>query len=147
VADLDGKEWNFQLGPGLHHALWLCGHLTTAQESLVFKRCLGQEGVLEEEFRAHFSIGGPVPGPDEHSFPRPKVVLAAMDALHARTLKAIRSMSDELLAEPAFAADGKSKHPFYDTKLGAITHLARHEAFHAGQLAMLRRLMGKPFLR
>ena len=47
---------------------------------------------------------------------------------------------------PAFGKDG-GKHPHYDTKLEAIGHISRHEAFHAGQLATLRRLLGKSFLR
>ena len=56
-------------------------------------------------------------------------------------------MSDSLLDEPAFGADGKSPHPHYKDKRGAVAHCNRHEAFHAGQLAMIRRLLGKTFLR
>ena len=73
-------------------------------------------------------------------------VRSAMKTTHAATTEAIRGMSDALLAEPAFAADG-SPHPLYRDKCGAIAHCARHEAFHAGQIATIRRLLGKPFLR
>ncbi|MCP4245745.1 MAG: DinB family protein [bacterium] len=147
VQDLDGDEWTFQPQPGLHHALWLCGHLATAEETLVFHRCLGEAGPVDPAFRAHFGIGQPVTSAGEHDFPPPAEVLATMADVHAKTLAAIRQMSDEFLNEPAFGPDGKTKHPHYDTKAGAVTHLARHEAFHAGQIALLRRLMGKPFLR
>ena len=52
----------------------------------------------------------------------------------------------DLQSEPAFGKDG-AVHPHYTDKLGAVSHCARHEAFHAGQLATIRRLLGKPFLR
>jgi hypothetical protein len=45
---------------------------------------------------------------------------------------------DEALAEP---------HPRFKTKLAAIEYSPHHEAVHAGQIALLRRLMGKQPLR
>jgi hypothetical protein len=69
-----------------------------------------------------------------------------MDEMHRGTLEAIAGMTDALLAQPAWGKDG-APHPHYKTKLGAVTHCARHEAFHAGQLALIRRLRGKSFLR
>ena len=50
------------------------------------------------------------------------------------------------LARPASGKDG-NPHQHYQTVRGAVTHCNRHEAFHAGQLALIRRLLGKPFLR
>jgi hypothetical protein len=38
-------------------------------------------------------------------------------------------------------------HAVFKTKLGAIEFSPQHELVHAGQIAMLRRLMGKPPLR
>ena len=55
-------------------------------------------------------------------------------------------MDDALLAERAYGADG-ARHPHYDDKSGAVSHCNRHEAFHAGQIATIRRLLGKSFLR
>ena len=147
IADLQGDDWTFQPGPGLHHALWLCGHLATSQDTLIFDRCLGRTGELDAVFRAHFPLGVPVASAQEHSYPSPREVLDQMESMNVRTLEAIRGMSDGLLAEPAYAKDGKSRHPHYENKLGAVTHLSRHEAFHAGQIALLRRLLGKPALR
>jgi hypothetical protein len=37
--------------------------------------------------------------------------------------------------------------PLFKTKLGAIEWCAQHEFVHAGQIALLRRLMGKAPLR
>ncbi len=145
-ADLRGDDWVFQPGTGLAHPLWLCGHLAVSQQTLIFGRCLGRT-ILDDSFVKHFPIGGPVKSAKEHDYPRVEHVLEVMADVHVKTLEAVRGMSEALLAEPAYAADGKSAHPHYRDKLGVVTHCNRHEAFHAGQLAMIRRLLGKAFLR
>jgi hypothetical protein len=146
IADLRGPDWAFQPAPGLAHALWLCGHLACSENLLVHVRVLGTKGVLEETFTKHFSIGGPVKSAAEHDFPPLETVLQTMDDVHRKTLDALRGASDALLAELCSGAEGKP-HPHYQDKRGAVVHCARHEAFHAGQIAMIRRLLGKPFLR
>jgi hypothetical protein len=147
LADLKGGDWTFQPATGLAHPLWLCGHLASSQDLLIFVRCLGRPSGLPAGFKEHFPMGGPVKSAKEHDYPPVETVLSVMREVHTRTLSAIRGMSDALLAEAAFAGDGKSPHPHYRDKRGCVAHCNRHEAFHAGQLALIRRLQGKPFLR
>jgi len=146
IADLKGDDWFFQPAPGLAHPLWLCGHLAVSQHTLVWVRCLGHT-ILVDEFTKHFPIGGPVKSVKDHHYPSVENILATMEDVHEQTCAAVRKLSDEFLEQPAFAGDGKSPHPHYNDKRGAIAHCNRHEAFHAGQIAMIRRLLGKPFLR
>jgi hypothetical protein len=146
IADLKGDDWSFQPQPGLAHPLFLCGHLAVSQNVLIHVRCLKTAG-LDESFAAHFPIGGQIKSVREHAYPSLDAVLQTLHDVHRRTVAAVRGMSDALLAEPAYAADGKSFHPHYRDKRGAVSHCARHEAFHAGQIAMIRRLLGKTFLR
>ena len=145
IADLKGGDWTFQPAPGLAHALWICGHLATAQHSLIHIRCLGQ-GVIDDVFKEHFRIGAAVRSPNEHEYPAVETVLATMAEVQHKSLEAIRGMDDAFLGEPASGPGGKP-HPLFDDRRGAISHASRHEAFHAGQLALIRRLLGKPFLR
>ncbi len=145
LADVVGDDWIWQPQPGLQHALWICGHLACAQELLLFQRCLGRS-VLDGDFLSHFPIGGPIKSGAEHDWPDPAVVREKMDQMQTATLETVATLDDELLGEPAFGQDGAT-HPHYDTKLGAVSHIARHEAFHAGQLATIRRMLGKNFLR
>jgi len=145
VADLTGDEWTFQSSAGGQHALWLCGHMTTAQEYLIFQVCL-TDPKLDASFRDHFPIGTAIKSKAEYSWPAPAEVLAKMAEIQELTENAVRPMEDALLDEPAFGRDG-SKHPHFDTKLSAVGHAVRHEAFHAGQIASLRKAMGKNFLR
>lgn len=147
IADLRGDDWTFQPAPGLAHALWICGHLASSENTLIHVRCLNSKGIVDPAFAAHFPIGGPVRSAAEHDYPPLALVMETMSKVHEQTLRAIRGMSDALLAELAFAADGKTPHPHYRDKAGVVAHCCRHEAFHAGQIAMIRRLLGKSFLR
>ena len=146
IDDLQGDDWSYQPGPGLGHALWHCGHLTSAQDTLIHTRCL-DHSIIDRTFGDHFPIGGPVKSTAEHDYPSVDEVVAGMADMHAKTCAAVRTMTDDLLAEPAFGKDGKTPHPHYTDKVGAICHCNRHEAFHAGQLSLIRRLLGKTFLR
>ncbi len=145
LSGFEAEDWTYQPATGLQHALWICGHLATAQDTLVFQRCLGKS-ILSEGFRRHFPIGAPIKSAGEYPWPATEDVPRKMEEMQAATLKAVAGMSDALLAEPAAGKNG-APHPHYATKLGAISHLDRHEAFHTGQVATIRRLLGKPFLR
>lgn len=144
-ADLEEADWSFSPAPGLAHPVWICGHLAVAQHLLVHVRCLGSS-VLDDAFVRRFPIGGPVPSVATGGYPPRAEIMQVMDRVHQQTIEAVRGMSDALLAEPAYGANGQP-HPHYDNKLGAVLHCGRHEAFHAGQLATIRRLRGKAFLR
>jgi hypothetical protein len=145
IADLTGDDWTFQPAPGMAHALWICGHLASAQETLIFNRVL-DKSVLDTSFKMHFPIGSPIKSADEYDWPTPETVLSKMSEMQSASEDAILGIDVALLDEPAYGKDG-GRHPHYDTKAGAISHMTRHEAFHAGQLASLRRLLGKAFLR
>lgn len=146
IADLRGDDWSFQPAPGLAHPHYLIGHLAVSQHVLVFVRCLGSP-LLPDSFTAHFPIGAAIRATCEHNYPPLADVLRVFEETHTATIGAVRDMSDELLLEPAYAADGISPHPHYRDKLGAVSHCGRHEAFHAGQIGTIRRLRGKSFLR
>ncbi len=145
LADLVSDDWAFSPGPGLPHPLWLCGHMAVAQHLLVHVRCL-DAGVLDAEWLNHFPIGADVKSTTAHDYPPIQRIREIMDEVHTKTLSAIKGMDDAMLAQPAFGLNG-STHPHYKDKAGAVAHCSRHEAFHAGQLATIRRLLGKPFLR
>ncbi len=145
MADIEGGDWFFQPAPGLPHILWLCGHIGFAEHLLILTRCLGGPAP-EDDFGRHFPIGGPVLSAAEHDYPSPDIVLKKMADIHAEVLTAVAGMSESLLNEPCYGKDG-AIHPHYKTNLGAVMHCIRHEGFHAGQIATIRRLLGKGFLR
>lgn len=142
LADFEGEDWTFQPGSGLAHATWICGHLAVAQNSLLFQRVL-ERPVLDDAFIAHFKLGQPVAPADSHPYPPLDEIRRVMDQTHQATLEAVRSLASSKLVEPAPGPP----HPHFQNVLGLVTHIGRHESFHTGQLATIRRLRGKTFLR
>ncbi|MCA9242597.1 MAG: DinB family protein [Phycisphaerales bacterium] len=146
IADLKGDDWTFQPGRGMGHALWLCGHLACAEDLLVNIRALNRPSVIDPVFGSHFAIGEECKSAKDHQYPKAEEITRIMAMTHQQVVDAVREMSDATLAEPAFGKDG-APHPHYSDKRGLLSHCARHEAFHAGQIATIRRLLGKGFLR
>jgi uncharacterized damage-inducible protein DinB len=145
IADLTGDDWTYQPKPGLHHCLWLCGHLACAESLLILVRCAGQNDP-NAAFSRHFQIGKPISDAKSGDFPSHDAVVETMAATHLAVMAVIQEMDDEVLDQPCFGKDG-AIHPHYRTNAEAIVHAVRHEGFHAGQIAMIRRLLGKTFLR
>src|SRR5450755_4734395 len=64
------------------------------------------------------------------------------DGVHALSLAELAGRTDEEMDVPL-----DQPRPLFKTKLGAVEWCAQHEFVHAGQIALLRRLMGKAPLR
>jgi hypothetical protein len=63
-------------------------------------------------------------------------------AVHQQALTELGQWTDAELDVPV-----EQPHPVFKTKLGSVEWCSQHELVHAGQIAFLRRLMGKPPLR
>jgi uncharacterized damage-inducible protein DinB len=71
------------------------------------------------------------------AYPTPAEIRQVFDSVHRRSLEETSALSDAVLAEPA------SPHARFSTKGGALTWCAEHEMLHAGQIGLLRRLLGQ----
>jgi len=73
-------------------------------------------------------------------FPRSDSILEAWERVAARTAPALDEVTAEALEAPA-----PRQFPVDDpTLLGALSFLAQHEAYHVGQLGLIRRAIGLP---
>ena len=130
--------------PGVGHVAWQLGHLAVSQIALVHHRCLGKpvDACIDPALRE--SLGkGSTPIADPSKYPSIAEIKALFDKTQEQVIATIRNMSDEELDAPA----GTEPHPLFSTKGGALGTAAMHEAFHAGQIAMSRRIWGKKPLR
>lgn len=118
--------------PGGNCANWIVGHLTNVQN--VIMKAIGQPPVWESEQLGNAGWD-PITGPHK---------AIAWDAMRDRILgsrdrcvAAISSLSDAQMAEPV-------PHPFGGTASRAevLALGAFHQAYHAGQLAIARRVAG-----
>ena len=145
LEDLSDEEWFWQ-PPGLAtHIAWQVGHLTIAEYGLCLHQVRGgnpdDASFLPERLKHEYGIGStPAPGADRN-LPLDEM-RTAFEEVHRRTLTELATVTDDQLAEPV-----KRPRPMFRTKGESIWWSSHHECVHAGQIALLRRQMGKAPLR
>jgi len=145
LADIGPEEWfTMPAGCGTHVA-WQVGHLAMAEYGLCLFRQRGRAEVdsslMTSSFRKAFSRGS-TPEPDPAKNPTPAEIRDIFEKVHAQVLLEVPRLTAETLAEPV-----DMPYAAYPTKLGALLFCSHHEMLHAGQLGMLRRLLGKQPVR
>ncbi len=128
------------------HIAWQAGHIAMAQYGLTLFRQRGRDREVDNElmsskFRKLF-MRGTKPEADREKYPAPGEIVEVMDRVHEQTLVEIAGFDGEQLDEPADAP-----HAAFATRYGALLFAGQHEMIHAGQIGMLRRMMGKQPLR
>jgi uncharacterized damage-inducible protein DinB len=134
-ANLEGmtpEQSLAQPSPGGNCANWILGHLTNVQNGVM--QLIGEKPVWESEKLARAGsdpITGPAGAIDWS--PLRDHFLGSRD----RCVAAISTLSEEALAESV-------PHPFGGTcsRAELLNTLAFHQAYHAGQLAVSRRIAG-----
>jgi hypothetical protein len=138
----DPAAWFDQPADGVTHIAWQVGHLATLQYRLALERMRGRrpedERLIAQRFMASF-VRESVPNPDPLANPSPEHLRQVFDRVHRQALHELEALTEEDLREPALMP-----HPLFDTKLGSLLWCAQHEMLHAGQIGLLRRLLGYP---
>lgn len=125
---------------------WQVGHLTFSQYGLLMFRIHGRaEGDMQlfpSRFRKAFARGSDpaAAAVDQWSA---EELLQRMEAVHQAALAGLGpSLPTDVLFEPV-----DMPYAVYPIKLGAILFCPLHEQIHAGQIGLIRRLLGLPPVR
>ncbi len=140
IEDICDDDW-FRAPQGcLTHVAWQIGHLAFGQWVLALSIPRGHkqadEQLISAEFRKRFGRGSE-PRLDPEDNPPVTEIIETFHGVHERVLTELANLNDERLSEPAGV-----EHPMFKTKLGALTWCVHHEYTHAGQISLLRRLLG-----
>ena len=136
VGDFAAGDWRVRDGAG-HTPRWITGHVATHRLRLV-----GLMGMppLAASWTAAFGRGtSDADVPEEFDM---KTAIQGFHDAHERIAQRWEQLTPADLAQPF----GRTLPDGSDTLGGAIRFLAWHEAYHFGQLGLLRRLAGKPGL-
>jgi len=140
IDNIDPANWFRQPSEGVTHVAWQVGHLAMAEYFLAIKRIRGQRpedaDLVSDDFLSLFEKGS-VPDPDPGKYPSPEEIRSVFDRVHRQTVEELKSLSGESLDEPS-----EPQHSMFSTKLGTLHWTAQHEFTHAGQIGLLRRLLG-----
>jgi len=141
IQHIDPADWFRMPGGEVTHVAWQVGHLAVAQFGLS-ARCIeaGSRQGIAEDFPRLFGKGS-VPVSDPGKYPTPAEIQNECDRVHQQTMTCLEQLPEDILDQPS-----TPEHPMFHTRLGALIWLAQHEFSHAGQIGLLRRLMGNDAL-
>lgn len=142
LDQIDESEWFWMPEPRVTHVAWQVGHLTFAQYRLALDRIRGERPEDSEFVSAEFlKIFGrdSFPDPDPSKYPSPGEIRATFERVHERVLLELPS-----LPESEWYAPILKPHSLFNRKIESLQWCSHHETIHAGQIGLLRRLMGKP---
>jgi hypothetical protein len=127
------------------HIGWQAAHLAIAQYGLCMFRQRDRRKEDAELFDGKYRKmygKGTTPDPEPAHNTPPEQILATLERVHQQSLRELAEIPDAQLAEPV-----DMPYAGYPTKLGALLFCSHHEFLHAGQIGLLRRLLGKQPLR
>jgi hypothetical protein len=145
LQGLSEEEWFWCPSEFATHIAWQVGHLAVAQYNLCLRRVRGRvaadESVISDRFFDYFKLGSH-PDPVPANNPPLAEILRVFHAVHQLAIAELATRSDTDLDVPV-----EQPHPAFKTKLEAVEYCPFHEFVHAGQIALLRRMMGKSPIR
>lgn len=133
-------QW-YEFPPGSpSHVAWQAGHITIAQYRLGLERIRGKKETDERFFPSkylqHFGKDS-VPQQNAGQYPKPSGILEVMHGVHEKIMEELSSIREDDLDLPPL-----TDHPLAKTRLACLQWCAHHEMVHAGQLGLIRRMLG-----
>ncbi len=135
-------DWFRMPAEGVTHVAWQVGHIAFAQYRLLLERVRGvrpdDEALISADFLRAFGRDSVV-NPDPAAYPSAAAIRAVFDAVYAKVMADLPAVPDAALEGPP-----ESPHRICTTKLQCLRWASHHETIHVGQIALLRRLFGRP---
>jgi len=145
IDDMPLDEWFRMPAEGVTHLAWQVGHIAMAQFRLCLERLRdlqpGDRDLISKDFIRLFNKGT-VPAADPGTYPPAAEIRAVFDRVYEAVMREAPAYTGDDLETPL-----TSPHPMFKTKLEALLFASKHELVHAGQIGLLRRLLGRPPLR
>ena len=145
LEDLTTDEWFWCPSELTTHIAWQVGHLAVSQYNLCMRRLRGRipedEKLISDSFIEVFKLGS-TPLADPAGNPPLEEIRSVFAAVQNHAIAELSALTDDELNVPV-----EQPHPVFKTKLEAVEYSWPHELVHIGQIALLRRLMGKRPLR
>jgi hypothetical protein len=140
IGDFTPDEWFWHPSEFVTHVAWQVGHLAFAQYCHCFWWIRGRwpedEALLPEKFLELFEMGSS-PTAEAAKYPTVEEIIRVFDGVYERAQTDVAQYSDEELDVPIHPSRPER------TKVKGLFWNVEHEFLHAGQIGLLRRLMGK----
>ena len=145
LKDVHERDWFCMPAGVATHLAWQVGHLAMAQYMLTLFRLRGktpEDATLVPKSVLKPFAKGTTPVADPAQYPPVDEILQVFHAVHARVMEELPNYREEDLTDTVV-----EPYAVYNTKLGSLLLCSHHEMVHAGQIGLLRRLLGKAPVR
>jgi len=130
---------------GGNHAIWILGHLAYMESVMIHQMIGGKETCPLGSYKELFDADGD-PSTNAASYPEIDELLSKYEDARTDTIAYIQSCTEESIDHPALGCPEEWK-PFFGTIAQCLDFIAHHPSLHFGQLADIRRSLGrKPIL-
>ena len=140
ISDVDEADWFTQPAECPAHLAWEIGHLAMAEYMLVLFRLRGKQPeddeIVSRAFRKAFAKGS-TPASVHGQFPDAVEIRRVFDAVHLRAMRELSEYTDDQLQQTIV-----EPYAVTNTTLGSLLFCAQHEMLHAGQIGLIRRMLG-----
>lgn len=145
LDDVEDELWLVKPDGCPTHIAWQVGHIAMAQYAVCLMRVRdaqpGDRDIMSRAFRKQFSKGTTPVEQSDSPF-SPAEIRNTFDAVHAQVMKEVPTFDEAELTKELAAP-----HEMFATKIAALHFSADHEMLHAGQIGLLRRMLGKAPVR
>lgn len=140
VDQIDIADWFRMPTPRVTHVAWQIGHLAMAQYRLSLERIRGarpeDSALISTEFLQLFGKES-IPHPNSSRYPEPREIRAVFERVHQQVLEELPEIPEAEWFSPPV-----KPHSLFNRKIDSLFWCAHHEMLHAGQIGLLRRLLG-----
>ncbi len=145
LADIDEADWFVMPAGAPTHIAWQVGHIAMAEYGLALFRQRGRKPedmeLMSGTFRKQFSRGS-IAEVEAAKCPSPAEIRQTFEGVHTQVLLEVPTFTEEQLNQPCDPPTVG-----LPTNMGALLLCPMHEMVHAGQIGLIRRLMGKAAVR
>lgn len=145
LAATPRDQWFVQPAGAPTHIAWQVGHLAVSQYGLLMFRIFGRRDsdldLIPSKFRKAFARSS-TPAPEAATQMTADELVEKLDEVYRQAIEGLAHLEPQVLLEPV-----DMPYAGYPTKLGAILFCPLHEQIHAGQIGLIRRLLGLPSIR
>ena len=144
VGDISGDDLVKGPGPNdAHHALWIIGHLAVSESSIVDRFIRGTDPALAD-WESRYGMGSQ-PVAAASAYASKAELLDAFRAQRVKTIELLGTLDDTDLDKLSHAPEPLQG--MFGTFGKCFLLAVNHQAFHVGQVADIRRTLGrKPLL-
>lgn len=139
VAGITDEESNRRVNPEMNHIKYLTGHLVNSLFGIA-----GASGVkVERKWDDIFGGGRRTKALDDFNYPTMDTLISEWNNLAPEVKRAIANLSEANLAEELLGSFLANSGMFDGSKGDFLTFMNQHQIYHIGQIAILRRALGK----